>query len=567
MGDVNPIRTLEDYSKPIHEGYKNTIELPVGNNVVPLRSDTIRLVQNGCSCHGLQFEDPNPHLKEFLKLMKPLDLDGENRERTRLNPESPSSWHRSLAPSPNFYDHVTPVTRRTIDQSADGKLCDRNTKESWALLEDLALYDNESWNDPRDFSKSVKAISLPQDVPSTSDRLIELENQVQRLMEAHLASMQPTQVNKITTLCKICSGPHDTQYCMEDPEQAFVEYASSHTNKAGDARLSKFEANFKQRQSKMTNKIDTVLKAITDRMAGALPSNMVKNPKLNVNTTTSVFKAGEEEREREDDPEDTNTIAYNEEQKDTPQLEREDITAVDNLGPNKDEEGIEWLDVEEPLDLVDTSEESIYESLIKEMPKCSLNHDFKIKKGNPRNLIIPGMIGYKFTANVNIDVDLPMNIMSLAYYNSIRKNGCKYRGRNFVGFGRDMHAFVGNMSYVIDFTILENIETKIDPSMSHVIFGRHFVEIACLAINRKYGLMTFTNEIKEITFKTPYKDTDRSELSSEGHELLPSRVLSEDDYDRGCRKPFDLEDGFYKDTIKLGPEYLTRVDDEGEVTK
>ncbi|GJW18954.1 hypothetical protein Tco_0026390 [Tanacetum coccineum] len=53
MGDVTPIRTLRDYSKPSHEGYRNTIELPVGNNVVPLQSDTIRLVQNECSFHGL----------------------------------------------------------------------------------------------------------------------------------------------------------------------------------------------------------------------------------------------------------------------------------------------------------------------------------------------------------------------------------------------------------------------------------------------------------------------------------------------------------------------------------
>nr|GEU40604.1 hypothetical protein [Tanacetum cinerariifolium] len=43
MGDENPIRTLKDYSKRSHEGYQNTIELPEGNNVVPLRSDTIRL--------------------------------------------------------------------------------------------------------------------------------------------------------------------------------------------------------------------------------------------------------------------------------------------------------------------------------------------------------------------------------------------------------------------------------------------------------------------------------------------------------------------------------------------
>ncbi|GJU53131.1 MAK10-like protein [Tanacetum coccineum] len=33
MGDENPIRTLGDYSKPSHEGYRNTIELPIGNNV------------------------------------------------------------------------------------------------------------------------------------------------------------------------------------------------------------------------------------------------------------------------------------------------------------------------------------------------------------------------------------------------------------------------------------------------------------------------------------------------------------------------------------------------------
>ncbi|GJR73112.1 hypothetical protein Tco_0085477 [Tanacetum coccineum] len=209
-----------------------------------------------------------------------------------------------------FYDHVNRITRRTIDQSASGKLRDRNAKESWALLEDLALYDNESWNHPRDFAKPIKAISLPQNVSSTSDRrLIKLENQVQRLMKSHLAPKQPIQVNKISSSCEICSGPHDTQYCMENPEQAFVEYVSSCTDETGgkcqsnleglvsnfmasqDTRLSKFEADFKQQQSKMTNKIDTVLKAFIDRITGALPSDTVKNPKLNVNSTSLVLSA------------------------------------------------------------------------------------------------------------------------------------------------------------------------------------------------------------------------------------------------------------------------------------
>ncbi|GJV70832.1 hypothetical protein Tco_1490827 [Tanacetum coccineum] len=58
-----------------------------------------------------------------------------------------------------------------------------------------------------------------------------------------------------------------------------------------DAKLSKFEANFKQQQSETTNKIDIVLKAITDRITGALPSDTVKNPKLNVNSTSPVLSA------------------------------------------------------------------------------------------------------------------------------------------------------------------------------------------------------------------------------------------------------------------------------------
>ncbi|GKA06747.1 MAK10-like protein [Tanacetum coccineum] len=58
-----------------------------------------------------------------------------------------------------------------------------------------------------------------------------------------------------------------------------------------DARLSKFEADFKQQQGDMTNKIDTFLKVINDRMTGALTSDTVKNLKPNVNSTSLVLSA------------------------------------------------------------------------------------------------------------------------------------------------------------------------------------------------------------------------------------------------------------------------------------
>ncbi|GJR58167.1 MAK10-like protein [Tanacetum coccineum] len=246
--DENLIRTLGDYSKPSHEGYKNTIELPVRNNVVPLRSDTIRLVQNGCSFHGLRSEDPNQHLKDFLKLVDSLDLDGDNRERTRLHlfqfslRDQASNWLERLpAGSITTWEDLTtrflaqffPPGRTAklrnnilMFQQHHGEflseawtyfkdllqkvpyhgidlwlqLRDLNAEESWALLEDLALYDNESWNDPRDFTKPVNAIALPQDISSTSDRrLIKLENQVQHLIEVYLAPTQTIQVNKVSS--------------------------------------------------------------------------------------------------------------------------------------------------------------------------------------------------------------------------------------------------------------------------------------------------------------------------------------------------------------------------------
>ncbi|GJV84681.1 hypothetical protein Tco_1524579 [Tanacetum coccineum] len=87
-----------------------------------------------------------------------------------------------------FYDHVNPVSRRTIDQSAD-----------------------------------VKAIALPQDVPSTSDRrLIELENQVQGLMGAHLALTQPTQVNKSLPHVKLVVVPTALSIAWKIPNKPLL---------------------------------------------------------------------------------------------------------------------------------------------------------------------------------------------------------------------------------------------------------------------------------------------------------------------------------------------------------
>ncbi|GJU70912.1 hypothetical protein Tco_1262317 [Tanacetum coccineum] len=179
MGDENPIHTFGDFSRPSHEGYQNTIELPDGNNVVPLRSDTIRLVQNGCSFHGLRSEYPNQHLNDFLKLIDSLDLDVNLSLKHGL--VSKTYFKKSLIMALIFGSKSKSFMTISIPLQGEPSI-------NWPV------------NDPRDFAKPVKAISLLQNVLSTSDcRLIKLENQVHHLMEAHLAPKSPVQVNKIAS--------------------------------------------------------------------------------------------------------------------------------------------------------------------------------------------------------------------------------------------------------------------------------------------------------------------------------------------------------------------------------
>nr|GEY03411.1 zinc finger, CCHC-type [Tanacetum cinerariifolium] len=190
MGDANTIRTLVDYSKPSHEGYRNTIELPVRNNVVPLRSDTILLVQNRCSFHELRYEDPNQHLKDFLKLVDSLDLDGKNRERTRLC----------------LFQFFL-----------------RDQASNW--LERLPVGSITTWED-------LTTRFIAQFFPP--GRTTKLRNDILMFQQHQGESISDAWTHFKDLLQKV---PHHgielwLQYCMEDPKQAFVEYASSRTDEA-----------------------------------------------------------------------------------------------------------------------------------------------------------------------------------------------------------------------------------------------------------------------------------------------------------------------------------------------
>ncbi|GKC96944.1 MAK10-like protein [Tanacetum coccineum] len=539
MGDENPIRTLGDYSKPSHKGYRNTIKLLVGNNVIALRSDTIRLVQNGRSFHGLRSEDPNQHLKDFLKLVDSLDLDGENRERTRLRlfqfslRDQASNWLERLpVGSITTWEDLTTrfltqffPPRRTVKLRNDilmfqqhheeslseawthgGKLRDLNAEESWALLEDLALYDNESLNDPRDFAKPVKAIALPQDVPSTSDcRLIKLENQVQRLIEAHLAPTQPTQVNKITTSCEICSGPHYTQYYMDDYEQPCVDYASSRANEMGGKKFTpnqgprtfndaantwKEKPNFNWAHSQtftspQNGSISVHSSSYQMKLEKALldfDSYQEKRNQKPVKVVLPKYLSPASIKELNKNPlapkrvHFVNSIVILNKDNDT----EEDVSTTDACRRDLDkmtrgnkevkEQGEEEEDEDdENFNLFPTMQELSHHEWLLKNPRSPWVKA-RIRTGSLNNIKISCMIGHFFKKHAYIDLELPINIMSRRQYNQIMNYGLRSRQKpsnpdkisNFVGRVKSIKIFIRSFAYECDFMIMEDTTSIID---------------------------------------------------------------------------------------------------------
>ncbi|GKE42210.1 zinc finger, CCHC-type containing protein, partial [Tanacetum coccineum] len=83
-----------------------------------------------------------------------------------------------------LYDHVSFHLKCEIDRVAGGKLLNKNSDGFWEIIENLALYDHEGWNDMKELVKPVKSISTLQGISKMPDqRLLELEDQINFLLK------------------------------------------------------------------------------------------------------------------------------------------------------------------------------------------------------------------------------------------------------------------------------------------------------------------------------------------------------------------------------------------------
>ncbi|GKB97140.1 hypothetical protein Tco_0983277 [Tanacetum coccineum] len=334
------------------------------------------------------------------------------------------------------------------------------------------------------------SINRSVDVPSTSDcRLIELENQVQRLMEAHLAPKQSIQVNKINSSCEIYSGLHDTQYCMENPEQAFVDYASLRTDEAGGKWFT-----FKPEKNNLGDTYNLSWKSHPNLSSINAITICPKQP-----NKYRDDKSNEEEEEKANPKTSTPPHPYHLIHQ-SHSSERKFVNSIRSLSPSA------WFPRSSDTKFVCTKEDDGDEMFIEIIKKYDDSHKEELEV--EVNAMTKGL-GVEY-------FDTFTTRSELAYHKrrKVKPREDPNRGvSNFTGRIKGVHVFLGNFTYVVDFMIVEDISSIIDPRLSQVVLGKPFIEISNMTHDLSLGVVKFTDGINEIAYKMPHKIEEYDSLS------------------------------------------------------
>ncbi|GKC72084.1 hypothetical protein Tco_1117967, partial [Tanacetum coccineum] len=201
----------------------------------------------------------------------------------------------------------------------------KNADESWEIIENLALYDHEGWNDKKKFIKPVKAISTPQGISETPNRrLLELEDQIKFLQNGSRPTLrssthilhayayavysnprlhdhnEPHKLNSFAFRERI--GPSPQPQALGTTFEARVrDYMVAHAE-----RMERFEnAIFKQREEindKMTEMFKLLKELMTSKtLEKVLIKNEAKIPVTKNVNSISLTKGDEEGSDKTDE--------------------------------------------------------------------------------------------------------------------------------------------------------------------------------------------------------------------------------------------------------------------------
>ncbi|GJX16325.1 hypothetical protein Tco_0217157 [Tanacetum coccineum] len=219
----------------------------------------------------------------------------------------------------------------------------------------------------------------------------------------------------------------------------------------------------------MTNKIDTVLKAIIDQIAGTLPSDTIR-PKYGAHPISSTRSYPTMDPQCSTHIHSSiNTITIHPKQLEESQANEPDKSIERFLNdfvnqPNEtntndlesDNESVDTPFVSSfPHSNNDSDDVEVLNELIEYENVGMLCQEKAINCFDGDDLAFQCMIAFrKFTTY--FDPFLPMNIITQKAYNTIMVEGLESTRKNLVAIVRDVYVFVGSFTYITDFVVLNH---------------------------------------------------------------------------------------------------------------
>ncbi|GKB40116.1 putative reverse transcriptase domain-containing protein [Tanacetum coccineum] len=183
-------------------------------------------------------------------------------------------------------------------------------------------------------------------------------------------------------------------------------------------------------------------------------------------------------------------------------------------------------------------------------------YDKKICIDCAHNLKFSCMIGFEFI-HVNFFPLLYVNVMSKKFHNSIMKDKLVYKGNNVVGSLMSVPIFVGTVSVVTDFAVLEDMDGYHDEGMGDVIFGESFLREVGIKARRFNGMITIYNGNESVTYQMLGSHSRfKHHINEQCNKIPPLLKVSEKDKMNGISHPYQKLNGFYKGVLNLGPDYI-----------
>ncbi|GKC09784.1 reverse transcriptase domain-containing protein [Tanacetum coccineum] len=182
--------------------------------------------------------------------------------------------------------------------------------------------------------------------------------------------------------------------------------------------------------------------------------------------------------------------------------------------------------------------------------------DEKIHIGYAYNAKFSCMIGFQLV-HANFFPNLPINVMSKKFYNSIMKDKIEFRGRNELGNFANVPVFIGNFYVITDFTVVEDMDPYLDEGIGEVVVGEPFCEVSCVETRRFDGIITIHDEEDSVTYQMAWSNPRFKHLTNEQcNKILPLLKVSEQEKMKGILHPYQKLKGFYKGVLNLEPDAI-----------